>query len=120
MKLSRNCFASVLFVSLVVGSARGQCSEWKGGFEQPGTTSDVDALATFDDGSGIALYAGGFFQSAGGQSTAHVARWDGAQWSQLGGGVSGEVRALQSFDDGTGSALYVGGVFATAGGVAAA
>jgi hypothetical protein len=81
----------------------------------------VHALATFDDGSGPALYAGGYFTSAGGViGTAYVARWDGAAWSSVGGGMNEAVYALEVFDDGSGPALYAGGNFTSAGGTAAA
>src|SRR5262249_55190409 len=47
------------------------------------------ALATFDDGTGSALYVGGFFSGAGEVDAANVARWDGRHWSALGAGVGG-------------------------------
>jgi len=81
----------------------------------------VNALAVFDDGSGAALYAGGWFTTAGGVTVDRIARWDGTGWSALTGpsgtGVSGEVNALAVFDDGSGPGLYVGGDFWDAGGV---
>jgi hypothetical protein len=85
----------------------------------------VRCFATFDDGSGPALYAAGNFGLAGGNPANSIARWDGTNWSPLGGGVlyngspGADVRALQVFDDGTGPALYVGGFFTSAGGVPA-
>jgi hypothetical protein len=86
-----------------------------------GTGSDVYALAVFDDGSGLALYAGGAFSIAGGVTVNGIARWDGSQWSALSGpagtGVIGSVNALAVFDDGTGPALYAGGQIGTAGGL---
>lgn len=81
-----------------------------------GMDNDVRVLATHDDGAGEALYAGGFFDYAGGVLANHIARWDGARWSALGGGLDSGVVALASFDDGSGPALYAGGYFATAGG----
>jgi hypothetical protein len=87
------------------------------------TSTTVRALAVFDDGSGAgpALYAGGSYISAGGQSMNRIARWDGQSWSALGSGVNAEVRALSVFDDGSGAGpgLYAGGHFLTAGGVSA-
>jgi hypothetical protein len=88
-----------------------------------GTALVVYALTVFDDGlgAGPALYAGGLFERAGGVTANHIAKWDGAVWSGLGGGmgpVNPWVGALTGFDDGTGSALYAGGNFTTAGGVA--
>jgi trimeric autotransporter adhesin len=106
--------------SLGTGSANGI-----GGV---GTT--VEALAVFDDGlgEGPALYAGGFFTTAGGVTANRIAKWNGTSWSSLGtgsaNGVSGNspvIFALTVFDDGSGSgpALYAGGGFTTAGGVLA-
>jgi hypothetical protein len=57
-----------------------------------GTSADwyydgvVHALATDTEGN---LYAGGSFTTAGGVSANHVAKWDGADWSALGPGISG-------------------------------
>jgi hypothetical protein len=82
-------------------------------------TVDVEALVGFDDGSGPALYAGGNFASIGGIAASNLARWDGQQWSAIGGGLAGIVRALAVYDDGSGPALYAGGDFFTAGGVLA-
>ncbi|MGP1345227.1 MAG: hypothetical protein ACTS3F_00985 [Phycisphaerales bacterium] len=88
-----------------------------------GSSPSVLALEVFDDGSGPALYAGGFFASAGGIPANNIARWDGIAWTPLTGpsgtGVSARVDALEVYDDGNGPALYVGGIFATAGGVSA-
>jgi len=88
------------------------------------SSSAVQALATFDDGSGggPALYAGGSFTTAGGVAANRIAKWNGSSWSALGSGMNNNsVRALATFDDGSGGgpALYAGGVFTTAGGVTA-
>lgn len=80
----------------------------------------VLAMATFDDGSGEALYVGGSFATAGGQTVNGIAKWNGTSWSPLGSGVSnGFVFALTVFDDGNGPALYAAGSFTQAGGNAA-
>jgi len=50
-----------------------------------------------------------------GQSATNLSRWDGIEWSSVGGGVSGIVETLASSSDG----LYVGGLFSEAGGVSA-
>jgi trimeric autotransporter adhesin len=93
---------------------------WNPTIGQPGMNHDVRAFAIFDDGSGPALYAGGVFFSAGGETVNRVAKWDGAAWSPLGDGVAGGwVYALAVFDDGSGPALYTGGTFTHAGGVPA-
>jgi len=86
-----------------------------------GSTDDaVSALAVFDDGSGPALYAGGLFTNISGVPARALAKWDGSQWSEVGGGVyrngGQSVLTLAAHDDGTGPALYVGGAFDVAGG----
>jgi hypothetical protein len=93
-----------------------------------GAGAAVLAMTVFDDGNGggPALYAGGWFPSAGGVPTNGIARWNGSSWSALGSGVSGgspkpSISSLGFFDDGSGAgpALYAGGDFTAAGGVSA-
>lgn len=88
-----------------------------------GVVPDARAMAVFDDGSGggPALYVGGRFISAGGVQASRIAKWDGALWSEVGGGLSTTVGALAVFDDGSGDgpALYAAGAFTSAGGVSA-
>jgi hypothetical protein len=88
-----------------------------------GANGQVRSFATFDDGTGEALYVGGEFGDAGGVSAPGIAKWDGTHWSALGSGLSGsalmQADALCVFDDGGGPALYVGGSFTSAGGVPA-
>lgn len=88
-----------------------------------GFVPQVHALALYDDGAGVQLYAGGSFTEAGGQPARGLAAWDGQMWREVGGGVSGGiepiVRALHVHDYGSGPALFVGGAFTQAGGVAA-
>ena len=67
--------------------------------------SGTFSLAVHDDGSGPALYVGGYFTTAGGLPANSVARWDGANWSAVGSGRIW-VEALAVFDDGSGPALY--------------
>ncbi len=90
-----------------------------GGVAFPG----VECLAVFDPGTGDALFAGGFFFSAGGVGVNHLAQWDGASWSVLsqpsGAGMSYFVAALEAYDDGAGAMLYAGGEFTRAGVTAA-
>jgi hypothetical protein len=85
------------------------------------STSRVNALSVFDDGSGPALYAAGSFDTAGGVTANNISRWNGNAWSALTGpsavGVTSSVYAMTVFDDGSGPALYVGGGFIAAGGV---
>ncbi|MFI4882038.1 MAG: GC-type dockerin domain-anchored protein [Phycisphaerales bacterium JB064] len=76
-----------------------------------GVEGIVRALASFDDGSGPALYVGGRFSRAGERDALNVARWTGAQWQPLGQGLDGVVSSFAVFDDGSGPALYAGGHF---------
>ena len=82
----------------------------------------VRALCVHDDGTGPALYAGGYFTSNGSTTVNGVARWTGGQWAPLSTGVQGyfgSVFALTSYA-GTGTnRLYAGGTFSIAGGQAA-
>src|SRR5262245_1018977 len=81
-----------------------------------GIAPGVASLAAYDDGSGLALYAGGRFTTAGGLPATGVARWNGTAWSAVGGGVAGPVSVVVAMDAGTGPKLYVGGSLSSAGG----
>ncbi len=73
------------------------------------------ALASFDDGAGPALFAGGVFTTAGGAPAANIARWRNGAWTPLDAGLNAEVSALAFFTDSTGPALYAGGLFGQSG-----
>jgi hypothetical protein len=83
-----------------------------GGWDAP---AGARTLTVFDDGSGPGLFVGGVFDGAGGVHAKHLARWRGAQWSQVGDGLFADVVALAAFDDGSGSGarLFAGGYFST-------
>jgi hypothetical protein len=99
--------------------AGAQCASFTGEFAQHGFDTEVSDSIVFDDGTGPALYVVGHFTEVAGQPALRIARWDGASWSAVGGGLSGYAETMAVFDDGSGSALYVGGKFATAGAVSA-
>jgi trimeric autotransporter adhesin len=86
---------------------------------EPGVDGVVTSLVVFDDGSGPALYVGGFFSSANGQKINNIARWDGRSWQPLGSGVNDTASTMRVYDaqDGQGPKLYVGGQFSSAGGI---
>ena len=120
-----------LYVGGGFGSAGGvagtqRIARWQGGAWSAlgqglsrGTTPSVDALEVFDDGTGPALYAGGFFDSAGSLATENIARWDGSQWRSLGTGTNRDVLALLATHTDAGPALVVGGAFSLAGSASA-
>jgi hypothetical protein len=106
------------------GIARWDGANWAG---LPGTFSGStyrNALATFEDGSGPALYVAGAFDDIGGLLVHNIARWNGVTWSALGAGITSPstmptIYALSVVKDSSGSALYAGGDFHTAGGLPA-
>jgi hypothetical protein len=81
----------------------------------------VRTLHVFDDGSGPALYVGGDSPVPGAGSALGLARWNGTQWTAVGGSLDGPAWSLTSVPARNGSpgVLYVGGSFAHAGGIAA-
>jgi hypothetical protein len=95
--------------------ARWDGVSWTGLAAGLSSVGTVSALQTFDDGSGLALFAGGSFSTGGGAVTNNIAKWNGISWSGLAGGANGIVNSLEVFDDGDGAALFVGGQFFTAG-----
>ena len=78
------------------------------------SSGNLQFVAEFAEYQG-ALFAGGRFCCAGGQSTSSIARWDGNQWSALGSGVAGIVRAMVVYQ----GELIVAGEFTSAGGIPA-
>ena len=91
-----------------IGSSAGRVRRWDGttwlavGEDLPGS---VHALASFDDGSGRALYASG--RSTSGSTT--LSRWDGTVWQTL-PSLPFLVTCFAVHDDplGSGPALYAG------------
>jgi hypothetical protein len=121
-------FAGGGFTS-IGGVTASRIAKWNGTQWIPlgaGTSSAVYAMAAYDDGTGGGpmLHAAGVFTMAGGAPVNFVAKWSGASWSSLGGGMGSGVLGVWSlavFDDGTGEGpcLFAGGDFGSAGGVAA-
>jgi hypothetical protein len=121
-----------LFVGGGFESARGTIlnsvgkwngSNWSALGAGMGVGGQVNALTTFDDGTGSALYAAGDTATV---DTSEVLKWDGVSWSTVGGGFqyngdAGYHYSLAVYNDGSGSgpALYAGGEFDSAGGVSA-
>ena len=83
---------------------------WGEEFTAAGVDADVHALMVDAGGK---VYAGGWFDKAGGVSARSIAKWNGCCREGLGSGVKGDVRALAL--DGCGN-VYAGGRFTMAGG----
>ncbi|MFN0006275.1 MAG: hypothetical protein ACKVXR_00080 [Planctomycetota bacterium] len=102
--------------------AQGVFARWDGNAWSPvGSGAQPDhavlGMATYDDGSGPALFAGGGFTSIGGVPAMRIAKWDGSSWSALGTGVAGYVGVLATIDAGAGPRLHVAGGPISAGGL---
>ena len=78
--------------------------------------TSVDSSLVFDDGSGPALYLGGYFFSAGATPAKSVVKFDGTHWSAFGAGIHEGVKTIAIFDGGSGPRLFAGGSFAPSGG----
>jgi len=88
---------------------------WDAAVGTPGIGGLVTEFALFDSGSGAGaqLYAAGQFGIAGGGGASNIARWNGAAWSAVGGGlINNWVSDLVAHD----GKLYAGGYFDSAAG----
>jgi trimeric autotransporter adhesin len=112
-----------LLAARVPSAASGELWLWDGrvwerlvgAFNAP-----VRALAVFDDGAGPSLYAGGGFTAVDGRPAAGLARWDGAAWREVAGGVAwpgrtASVHVLEPVPHRGAWALVIGGRFTEVG-----
>jgi hypothetical protein len=83
------------------------------GFATPPIT--VSCIGQADDG----IYVGGLLTAAGKTLTSRIARWDGTNWNDVGGGTAGGTSSGNrvSAIAGQGSDVYVGGTFTNVGGI---
>lgn len=106
------------------GQARSRIAKWSG-TSWTSLGSGVDSgriwtFATWNDGSGPALYAGGNFSLTAPAGLArNIAKWNGAVWAPLVDGLNDEVNTLTVFNSGGNSSLLAGGFFTAAGNVGA-
>lgn len=89
-----------------------QWSPLKIGIDSLGSVSKMVAA---DLGGGPGLFVMGWFQYADGLTANNIARWNGAAWSVLGGGLDRVVRQVATFDFGDGEQVVAAGDFFTAG-----
>lgn len=89
-----------------------------------GSFRETRVVTSLDLGNGPELFIGGRFTSLTQPGTSCIARLEGQQFVDVGGGVNGTVGfqtvdAIVAWDDGQGVDLYIGGGFLRVGGVAA-
>ncbi|HYC78666.1 MAG TPA: hypothetical protein VEI02_13655 [Planctomycetota bacterium] len=97
--------------------ARRRNGAWMPAGVAPKPGSQCQAFAVWDDGTGPALYAAGRFYLAVNGAWHTLAKWDGTDWTLLGGDNSGDVYTLTTADVGGATRLMAGGRFTTIGGV---
>ncbi len=73
----------------------------------------VLALATFDDGSGPAVYATGWFTDQIGDKVSQIARWSGGSWEHIGYDLGSRAKDFAVIKPGGAlePGLYAGGAF---------
>jgi hypothetical protein len=105
--------AAALLASLFILSPAVADSDdnWSSQFAAPGFEGGVSAVAFM----GTDMYVGGNFKTVNGVEVPYIAKWDGASWSPLGGGLDDGVNALAV----VGGDLYAGGAFQNADGASA-
>jgi hypothetical protein len=90
-----------------------------GGLPSSSETTTVWALGFHDDGSGMAIYASGWFHDLYPSLKDGIVRWDGVAWSRVGSPLFGlyeNAEAFCSADLGNGPRLFAGGNFDGIGG----
>jgi hypothetical protein len=115
----RAVFATAIVLTLA--SAQTALGEpcfprWRSGEPIPGLAGGgAKAMIVFDDGTGPALYIGGDFWAAGSLPDGGLVRWDGHEWSSVGGAAREQVDAFTVHE----GRLICAGYFPSIGGVAA-
>lgn len=95
-----------------------------GAFDVNAWSVAIEDLATTAEGE---IYAGGYFQAAGDETAYAIAKWDGTDWSPLGGGIGCHISCrygykyglVEAMDVALSGNLYVAGSFTAAGNIPA-
>ncbi|MFN0134299.1 MAG: GC-type dockerin domain-anchored protein [Phycisphaerales bacterium] len=111
-------YAAGRFTGINGVTGTGLIARWNGtawsslasGLTSTSSTTGLEAMTIFDDGTGPALYvAGGTFFGSG-LPVCNVAKWNGNTWTSLGGQLgTGRLTSIAAFDDGGGTKIYIGG-----------
>jgi hypothetical protein len=106
----RSSIVSILILSCLTSFAFAQSTKDTSRF----IASVHGTVYAMTSSNGV-LYVAGSFDSIAGLPFNNIAKWDGAEWTQVGSGIHGDVRVL--LYDGMGR-LYGGGKFDSAGNIA--
>src|SRR5690606_23646052 len=90
--------------STAFGIARWSGFAW---ISLPDVSGNFTALASHDDGTGLALYVTGHTVSVNRQDARRIARWNGAEWSMLGNGLGGVASEFAVLGGSLGEGLVV-------------
>ena len=99
------CLTTLLLSWCFAGNPTFSDANWVGFDDLTGADGTVTATAV--DGQGN-LYIGGVFTKVGNTDAHRIAKWDGRQWSTLGGGMDYGVQAFAFSADGS---VYAAGAF---------
>lgn len=114
-------FASGYFRLTPTGSYSTRVIKWTGfGWLRLASSfpwdGEIGCMASYDDGNGPRLYVAGSIRPLGipgGPETYGIVKWDGEQWTDVGGGITTglirQINVLKVWDDGNGPKLYACG-----------
>jgi hypothetical protein len=93
------------------GIAKWNGSQWVEvgpGLSPSNSSITVDTVTALDDGTGLALWAAGYFHTPGFQADYQVAKWDGSSWVAIPEGLLvGRVFDMEFWN----GSLFIAGVF---------
>jgi hypothetical protein len=102
----------IIVIFICVLFAQQTYSQWS----SVGGGMNYNVYTLFVDSINNELYAGGTFTTAGGNPAGHIAKWDGTNWYDVGGGMGFNLNnTVCSFTSFNGE-IYAGGLFDSAGG----
>lgn len=104
----------VILLTAIFNTMAADDDHWDNQFGPPGADSTILTIATH----GSDVYVGGIFTTVGEAKSTGIARWDGAHWQDLAGGVRGPTPIVYAVAF-RGSEVYAAGYFTNAGGVPA-
>ncbi|MCL4549721.1 MAG: SpaA isopeptide-forming pilin-related protein [Bacteroidetes bacterium] len=112
----QDLYAGGTFLTTGNNQTVNHIAKWNGSSWSPlvgtngvlGVNGQINAMAV----NGNEIYIGGQFNSAGGVSVKNIAKWDGINWSDIGGGINGWVSEILV----VGNKVYFGGLFSIVGG----